>query len=95
MTVVNNIVPIAIIIIIIIIIIIVIIIITIVIIIITIIIIIFGQVVSLLCRTYIKACKARLNGFNICFNTRSTLCRTKCQERLNRSFNIVESAKKC
>ena len=35
--------------------------------------------------------KARLNGFNIRFNMRSTLCWIKCWERLNRSSNIVES----
>ena len=38
---------------------------------------------------------ARLNGFNICFNIRSTitLLNQMSAVRLNRSFNIVESVK--
>ena len=32
-----------------------------------------------------------LNGFNICFNMRSTICWTKCRVRSNRPSNIVES----
>ena len=37
--------------------------------------------------------RARLNGFNICFNMRSTQLLNQTSGRLNRSFNIVESVK--
>ena len=37
--------------------------------------------------------KSRLNGFDSCFNVRSTLWWTKRRGRLNSSLNIVESIK--
>ena len=50
----------------------------------------FLRVLSVEVLVYLKA---RLNGFNICFNLHSTLCWIKCSVRLNRSPNIVENVK--